>query len=262
MADLRLLPAGISDERGRVLLALIERLGELDLRPLLVYRLDGADDDVLRCLAWQFHMMGDEGFNLAQTTEQLRDLVRRAIELNRYRGTRWAVRQALQSIGYPDAEILEKPDLLQEWFDNGGWLIDGSETLDGDHLLSADGPLYLSILARHWATYDVRVNLDPDNALEPASQQALRRIVVLHAPARSHLLILIYRLTSAWLASILHNFTAAIQVSYTACRQFAVRSFQTIEGCGLIDGEWSLDGGWGSGLMTVHDDGMVYTESL
>ena len=45
--DLRLLPAGIDDERSRALLKLIGRLDNLDLTTLLVYRIDDLPEDTV-----------------------------------------------------------------------------------------------------------------------------------------------------------------------------------------------------------------------
>jgi hypothetical protein len=96
---------GIDDSRSRALLPLIDRLSDLDLSRLLVYRLDEdmPEDALLRQLIWQFHVTGHEGGSLAVTAQQRLDLVRRAIDLHRYRGTRWSVQEALAAIGYPGA---------------------------------------------------------------------------------------------------------------------------------------------------------------
>ncbi|MBE3605221.1 phage tail protein, partial [bacterium] len=59
MAHLQVQPS-INDARSAALLDLIERLGALDLTPLLVYRIDSAPDSVLLALAWQFDMLGPQ----------------------------------------------------------------------------------------------------------------------------------------------------------------------------------------------------------
>ncbi|MBB4268232.1 phage tail protein I [Roseospira visakhapatnamensis] len=112
MADERLLPAGIRDERSRTLLALMDRLEGLDLSKVLIYDIDGVDASALPHLGWQFHVMGPEGWELALTDRQRRDLVKQALELHRYKGTRWAVRQALDALGV-------RADIV-EWFEPAG----------------------------------------------------------------------------------------------------------------------------------------------
>ena len=56
MADLQVQPS-INDTRAQALLALIERLGEIDLSPLLVYRMASVSDSALPFLAWQFDVL-------------------------------------------------------------------------------------------------------------------------------------------------------------------------------------------------------------
>src|ERR1700730_643027 len=56
MAQLAIQPS-INDARSRALLLLIERLGALDLTPLLVYRIASVPDSALPFLAWQFDIL-------------------------------------------------------------------------------------------------------------------------------------------------------------------------------------------------------------
>lgn len=109
--DERLLPDGIRDERAERLLALLDAWDEIPLERALVYRVSEASPDALRQLAWQFHVMGVEGWGLAITRDQRERLVSRAMELHRYKGTPWAVRRALEALGL-EAEIVE-------WFQAG-----------------------------------------------------------------------------------------------------------------------------------------------
>jgi len=109
MADKRLIPPGIKDLNTETLNELIERLGTLDLTPLLVYIIDHVDSSALPHLAWQFHI---EGWDIAKTEQDKRNLIKRAIELHRYKGTKWAVINALSAAGY-EAD-------LKEWFEYQG----------------------------------------------------------------------------------------------------------------------------------------------
>ena len=85
--DLRLLPAGVDDERSRALLGLLGRLDDLDLAALLIYRLDDVPDGALHLLAWQFDLMGGAGWDLAATPQERRAFIRRGLDLHRHRGT-------------------------------------------------------------------------------------------------------------------------------------------------------------------------------
>lgn len=107
MADERLLPPGIRDERFRALLALLDRWDRIDLLPLLVNRVDSVPSALLYPLAWQFGVTGLAGWELAVTDDQRRELIRRAVELHRRRGTPWAIREAFRAVGFPEIVIDE-----------------------------------------------------------------------------------------------------------------------------------------------------------
>jgi len=96
MADKRLIPPGIKDLNTETLNELIDRLGTLDLTPLLVYIIDHVDSSALPHLAWQFHI---EGWELARTEQEKRNLIKKAIELHRYKGTLLGIKTACQLAG-------------------------------------------------------------------------------------------------------------------------------------------------------------------
>lgn len=156
MADLRLpLPPAVADERFNAFAAAVE--AEVagidgDLPRLLIWRLHAVDDPALLTqLAWQFHVMGVEGWDYAAGTEQRRALVENAIELHRYKGTPWAVRMALASAMNLDAAIEE-----------------------ADAFRRADG---------YWATYQI----DPGRVLSRSEARAVAVAAAAWAPARSQL---------------------------------------------------------------------------
>ncbi|XLM22748.1 phage tail protein I, partial [Chromobacterium piscinae] len=51
-------------------------------------------------------MQGDEGWLLAADDEQRRQLIKRAIEWHRYKGTRWALEEIFRVLGI-SVELLE-----------------------------------------------------------------------------------------------------------------------------------------------------------
>ncbi|HFC97927.1 MAG TPA: phage tail protein I [Thermosulfurimonas dismutans] len=109
-----LLPVSIAgDEKIKAAArACDSELAEIDRNINAVYilsRIDELPEPVLDLLAWQFHI---EGYDLARTVEEKRALVKSAIELHRYKGTPWAVKQALSSLGF-SAD-------LDEWFRYAG----------------------------------------------------------------------------------------------------------------------------------------------
>ncbi len=67
------------------------------------------DSEILDLLAWQFHI---EGYELAQSLEEKRNLIKRAIELHRYKGTKYAIKKVL--------EALNLEGRIWEWFEYNG----------------------------------------------------------------------------------------------------------------------------------------------
>jgi P2-related tail formation protein len=138
MPELSAAPS-INDTRTQALLVLIARLAALDLTTLLVYRIDSVVASALPFLAWQFDILsplwqliapvaigvdaltnidllidvdnlieaGGLVTELALTEGAQRDLLKSAIGLHRFRGTPWAIKQALASLGWPTVTLLE-----------------------------------------------------------------------------------------------------------------------------------------------------------
>lgn len=105
-----LLPGSIHDKRFETLAELLNRFDNLPVEKLLIYLIDYIDDEVvLDLLAWQFHV---EGYELVRNLEEKRKLVKIAIELHRYKGTRWVIQEALK--------LLNLKGEIKEWFEYGG----------------------------------------------------------------------------------------------------------------------------------------------
>ena len=111
--DELLQPSLQGDGRMENLARLIARLSALPVSVSIVNLFDRVDASALASLAEQFHVMGDEGWNLAGTESARRALLKRAIELHRHKGTPWAVRTALETALPTEATI-------REWFAYGG----------------------------------------------------------------------------------------------------------------------------------------------
>ena len=138
MPELSAAPS-INDTRTQALLVLIARLGQLDLTPLLIYRIESVVETALPFLAWQFDVLsplwqliapvsfgidaltnidllidvddlieagglvpGDDPIVMAE-----RALLLSAIPLHRFLGTPWAIKQALGSLGWSQVTLLE-----------------------------------------------------------------------------------------------------------------------------------------------------------
>lgn len=126
----------MADVRGLALLEAVERLGAIDLAPLLVYRLDSVPEGALFPLAWQLGALGAAGWDLADTVEKRRELLQRTILFHRRKGTAWVVAEVLRALGYPDTVVDEDVGALFCFRVKLGTLADGDGiTLERQALL-------------------------------------------------------------------------------------------------------------------------------
>ena len=114
MSIKELLPVSLrEDEKIKALIESIETYLEkalTDVRyTLILSRIDQLPEPVLDLLAWQFHI---EGWELASSIEEKRALIKSAIELHRYKGTKWAILEVLR--------LLKLYGEVKEWFEYGG----------------------------------------------------------------------------------------------------------------------------------------------
>lgn len=113
MADRRLIPQSICDDSTLAMNELIDRIGSLDIRPLLIYIIDTVEPTALPHLIEQFCVSGNEGGNLAENVTNRRSLVKRAIALHRLKGTPASLKQAIHDAGFGDVSIIERPGELK-----------------------------------------------------------------------------------------------------------------------------------------------------
>lgn len=107
-----LVPESIQDDSTLALEALIERLDDLNLSPVLVNIIDLVTSSALPHLAEQFHVTGDEGWLLAVSDTERRALIKAAIAAHRYKGTPYAIKSVLEALGFQGE--------LEEWFQYAG----------------------------------------------------------------------------------------------------------------------------------------------
>lgn len=131
MGDLRIIQPSIrADERAQIFWDLCDRLSVPALDPdvlLNVYDIDTVQASVLPHLAEQLLVTGYRGWILADTEAKRRTLLKNAIALHQKAGTPYAIRLALESVGYPDAVIVENPGLRYD----GSWTYNGANTYSG-----------------------------------------------------------------------------------------------------------------------------------
>lgn len=157
-------PPLATDTRCQLLAQLASRLQQIDLTPLLVYLIDLTEARALPHLAEQFALTGDNGWQLAESEEAKRKLIKSAIELHRLKGTPWAVREVIRNLGFGEVQLLE-----------------GSAGIE-EHLLE-NYPK-----ETRWALYRVVLS----QALTNDQAASLRKTLVSFAPARCELFSLDY----------------------------------------------------------------------
>ncbi len=138
------------------------RMSSLELDSLLVYIIDTVTASALPILAKQFDVEGFRGYGLATTDEQRRNIIKQAIELKRYMGTVWAIKQAMLAVGYTDAVLIEGIDT-------------GDPSTD-------------------WARFKIESELGDTVGIEGTSQSDLAKLVREYKPARSYLEGISYRI--------------------------------------------------------------------
>lgn len=205
MADERLLPAGIRDERTRALLELLDRVDDLDLARLLVYRIADVDASALPHLGWQFHVMGIEGWDACQTDEERRALLLRAIELHRFKGTPWAVKEAIKAVGYLSAEIEEGRPVI---------LYDGARTHSGAEDFGGGS---------RWALFKVLLDLGEGKGLTAGQVSRIQDLIEAYKNARSHLRELVFRSTISDSLEVVEETVSRVLPTFRDVRPWGLR---------------------------------------
>jgi P2-related tail formation protein len=191
MPELSAAPS-INDTRTQALLVLIERLAALDLSALLVYRIDSVVATALPFLAWQFDVLsplwqliapvalgvdaltnidllidvdnliesGGVVTGLVLSEAAQRALLENAIALHRFRGTPWAIKQALASLGWTQVSLLE-----------------GQTSWGGNAYSSSQG----------WAVFRVTIDLTATQGVTMSAASTASAAVNFFKPARSWL---------------------------------------------------------------------------
>jgi P2-related tail formation protein len=73
-----------------------QRFRRISLDKILFYFIETVRVELLPVLAEEFDVLGVKGWDFTTTEQEQRDLLKRAIILKRYRGTRWAIEEALK----------------------------------------------------------------------------------------------------------------------------------------------------------------------
>lgn len=166
MADAQLPPALAGDERFALLCELLqETYAGLGINEMLVYLVDQVKPAVLSHLAEQFSLQDEISWSLATSDTSRRRLLKRAIELHRYKGTPWSIKQALSRIGIERVALVEQPD------------------------------------GAHWAEFDADIGV-VDRPLTEAIYPQITQLIDAYKPVRSRLRRLIVSVASRALLNV------------------------------------------------------------
>ncbi|WP_139497584.1 phage tail protein I [Escherichia coli] len=183
---LQLPPPLEGDISLRTLGRLAGRLDNIDLSVLMVFLVDIVDSSALPWLGEQFSLSGD-GWELAESDDVRRMLIKAAIELHRYKGTPWSIREVIRRFGFGEVDLIEGTGRLS---------YDGNRSYNG---------LFVHGDAAAWAVYRVILKQPITNDLAAM----LRQTLAAFAPARCHLASLEYQSVA-----IRYNNTAIHDGSY------------------------------------------------
>lgn len=122
-------------------------------------------------LPWLAWTLSVDAWQEAKSDDARRDLILNSIEIHRRKGTPWAIRLLIRSLGFGEVTIIERV---------GGLTHNGAATRNGEYPHAA--------LAATWATYKVAMSRPITNA----QAERIRRLLPSVAPARCHLVALRY----------------------------------------------------------------------
>lgn len=131
-------------------------------------------ENVLDLLAWQLHV---DGYEMALSYEDKRRMVNSSLLMHRRKGTPWAVAEALRSLGYADASIIEGARVCRY---DGEIIHNGAETYS---------------VGNRWAYFDVEVDLGDSEGISTEAIHRIRAAVEVWKNVRSHLRALSWRTT-------------------------------------------------------------------
>ena len=154
-------------------LAVFDRLAKarfdmIEIEALLVYIIDTVPASALQALAEQFDVMGYKGWSLVNNDADRRMLIKKAIELHRYKGTPWAIKEALKSVGYAGAIIQE----------HVGAIYDGQYDYDSE----------ISYGAANWAKFSVKLDIGDDKGITADQLTTIVALINEYKNVRSHLI--------------------------------------------------------------------------
>ena len=145
--------------------AALARVMEPKVDPEILRTLWDADRCPSGWLPWLAWALAVDGWELADSDEAKRSLIKGSLELHRKKGTAWAVREVIRRLGFGEVTLIEGRLARRR---------DGSITRNGDYLHGSRSA---------WAEYIVKLHQPVTDEQAARLRAALER----YAPARSRL---------------------------------------------------------------------------
>lgn len=136
-----------------------------------IWNPDTCPSEFLPWLGEAFNLMGYNGWDLAESDDARRELIKGAVQMHRHKGTVGSLRNVIRRLGMGEVEIIENIGVLN---------YDGTRTYNGYMVHGADEML---------AVYRVILNQPITNDMV----ETLKKILAEFAPARCHLASLEYQ---------------------------------------------------------------------
>lgn len=107
-----LFPKVLQDKSNLALEQCMNKCFDIALKPMMFLFFDTCDERLLPYLAQAFHVEGLEGWNFATTIQEKRNLLKEALLIHRYKGTKTALKRVLKTLNVTGE--------IQEWFEYRG----------------------------------------------------------------------------------------------------------------------------------------------
>ncbi len=232
--------SSINDTRTQALLGLIQRLGKIDLSPILVYTLQDVPVSALPFLAWQFDILAP-WWQLLSGPDSQQQLIQQAVHLHRYKGTPYAIQTIMSGLGFELPTIQEGQASWggTSWPDTQGWAVFRIVVPKADIVLASPQPT-------SWdAVSGIDLLLDVDDIEQATSitgvavtteieTQAIAAIEFF-APARSWLDSLWFEELPIQDAVVPSDEITIVAANYIGEKAFRITDFVAVEGWALTD---------------------------
>lgn len=107
MAKLQYADIIMLDPKYKALADLSLGLADLSIQKVMTTLIDILGDEFTPLLAEKWSVTGHDGMMLADSMDNKRGLIQKAIELHRQKGTPWAIREVLRQLNFGEIEIDE-----------------------------------------------------------------------------------------------------------------------------------------------------------